>query len=143
MRSNRQTLKPDAGLTLLELLVVVTILTLLVVSIGTVAINYLGSSKAQVARVQLTQLEAGLDLFRLDMGRYPEEGEGLRALVEAPGGVEGWNGPYLRKEAALTDPWGEEFQYAAPGRAGPYDLYSLGADKAEGGEDDASDITNW
>ncbi len=136
----RDPLAPDAGLTLLELLVVVTILTLLTVAVGTVALNYLSGAKADAARLQLTQIESGLDLYRLDMGRYPTEQEGLAALVEAPAGAEAWNGPYLRKAEALTDPWGAPFHYAVPGREGPFELYSLGADGAEGGEDDAADI---
>lgn len=134
---------PDAGLTLLELLVVITILVALTVAIGTVALNYLGGAKSDSARLQMTQIEAGLDLFRLDVGRYPSDAEGVAALVERPATAEGWNGPYLRRRAALVDPWGASFHYAAPGRAGPYDLFSLGSDQAEGGEDDARDIVNW
>ena len=135
-------LRPDAGLTLLELLVVVTILVLLTVAIGTVALNYLDRGKAGAARLQMDQIETGLDLFRLDVGRYPSEQEGLAALVEEPGGVTGWRGPYVKRAATLTDPWGAAFQYSAPGDAHPYDLVSYGADGAVGGEDDAADITN-
>ncbi|MEO0763736.1 MAG: type II secretion system protein GspG, partial [Pseudomonadota bacterium] len=87
---------PDAGLTLLELLVVVTILVLLSVAVGTVALNYLGGARVDAARLQITQIEAGLDLYRLDFGRYPSEAEGLGALVEPPAGAEAWNGPYIR-----------------------------------------------
>lgn len=135
--------RSDSGLTLLELLVTITILVVLSVAIGTVALNYLGRGKADAAKLQLSQLEAGLDLYLLDMGRYPTSEEGLRALVSAPAGAEKWRGPYLRKEAALNDPWGAPFQYAAPGRKGDYDLYSYGADGVEGGEGDAADIVNW
>lgn len=131
---------PDAGLTLLELLVVITILVVLTVAIGTVALNYLGGAKADAARLQMTQVETGLDLYRLDMGRYPTEDEGLEALLTAPTTAESWNGPYLRKSAALTDPWGNAFQYAAPGSDGPYDVISLGSDGQPGGEDDAADL---
>ena len=133
----------EAGLTLLELLVVVTILVLLTVAIGTVALNYLGGAKTDAARLQITQIEAGLDLYRLDMGRYPTQQEGLTALVERPAGAESWNGPYVRKRGALTDPWGAAFQYQAPGRQGAYDLFSYGADGVEGGSDDAADVVNW
>ncbi|MEM8821735.1 MAG: type II secretion system major pseudopilin GspG [Pseudomonadota bacterium] len=123
----------DAGLTLLELLVVITILTLLTVAIGTVALNYLGGARADAARLQMTQIETGLDLFRLDIGRYPTSDEGLSALVEAPADADGWNGPYLRKEEALTDPWGAPFEYAAPGQDDAYDLTTRGADGVPGG----------
>jgi general secretion pathway protein G len=133
-------LPADAGLTLLELLVVITILTLLAVAVGTVALNYLGGARADAARLQMSQIETGLDLYRLDTGRYPSTDQGLRALVEPPTDADGWNGPYLRKEEALTDPWGNAFEYAAPGQDGPYELASLGADGAEGGEGDDADI---
>lgn len=132
----------DAGLTLLELLVVVTILVLLTVSIGTVALNYLGGAKADAARLQINQIESALDLYRLDAGRYPTTAEGLEALVAPPSGAARWNGPYLRKREALVDPWGVPFAYAAPGQAGPYQITSLGADRAEGGSDDAADLSN-
>lgn len=133
---------PDAGFTLLELLVVVTILVLLTVSVGTVALNFLGGAKQDAARVQLSQIETGLDLYRLDVGRYPTAAEGLTALVEAPAGVGRWNGPYLRNREALADPWGAPFRYAAPGTEGPYDVISLGSDGAEGGEGEAADVRN-
>ena len=133
---------PDAGLTLLELLVVVTILVLISVAVGTVALNYLSGAKADAARIQMTQLEAGLDLYRLDIGRYPTDAEGLDALVEAPGGLDNWNGPYLRKESALIDPWGNTFVYEDTKGANTFSLVSLGADGREGGEDDDADIGN-
>lgn len=132
----------DAGFTLLELLVVVTILVLLTVSVGTVALNFLGGARQDAARVQLGQIESGLDLFRLDVGRYPTEAEGLRALVERPAGVERWSGPYLRRREALIDPWGAPFRYAAPGSDGPFDVWSYGADGVEGGTGEAADVRN-
>ncbi|MGF1447129.1 MAG: type II secretion system major pseudopilin GspG [Pikeienuella sp.] len=131
----------DAGLTLLELLVVITILTLLAVAIGTVALNYLGGARADAARLQMDQIATGLDLYRLDQGRYPTQAEGLEALITRPAGVETWKGPYLRKPEALTDPWGEPFAYEVPGPDGaPYALLTFGADKAPGGADDAADL---
>ncbi|MEL6476093.1 MAG: type II secretion system major pseudopilin GspG [Pseudomonadota bacterium] len=130
----------DAGLTLLELLVVVTILVLLTVAIGTVALNYLGGAKVDAARLQMTQITSGLDLYRLHVGRYPSEAEGLQALVAVPAEADRWQGPYLRREGALIDPWGTPFQYASPGQDGPYDLISLGSDGQEGGEDEAADL---
>lgn len=133
--------RADAGFTLLELLVVVTILVLLTAAVGTVALNFLGGAKQDAARIQMGQIEAGLDLYRLDMGRYPTGGEGLEALVDAPSGAARWAGPYLRTRDALRDPWDAPFGYAAPGRGGaPYELWSLGADGAEGGEGEAADV---
>lgn len=131
----------DAGLTLLELLVVVTILVLLTVAIGTVALNYLSRAQADAARLQLNQIESALDLFRLDMGRYPTEAEGLEALVEEPAGADRWAGPYLRKATTLDDPWGARFEYTAPRGDQPLNVVSYGSDGAPGGEDDAADIT--
>lgn len=133
---------PESGLTLLELLVVVTILVLLSVAVGTVALNYLGGARSDAARLQIGQIAAGLDLYRLDMGSYPTPDEGLQALVEAPGGAEAWNGPYLRKEEALLDPWGRPFDYVPQDDGRSFTLTSLGADGVEGGEDDDADITN-
>lgn len=133
-------LAKDAGLTLLELLVVVTILVLLTVSVGTVALNYLDRGKAGAAALQLEQIATGLDLFRLDLGRYPTQEEGLDALIAAPGGIEGWKGPYVKREAALTDPWGAPIIYTQPGTDALYDLVSLGADGQPGGEGDGADI---
>ena len=133
----------QAGMTLLELLVVITVLGLLTAAVGTVALNYLGRAKTETTQLRIDQVEAGLDLFRLDVGRYPTEAEGLRALVEAPAGAEKWNGPYVKKAEAIDDAWGNPFLYASPGQHGEVDIYSLGADKAEGGEDEDQDVTNW
>ncbi len=132
----------DAGLTLLELLVVITILVVLTVAIGTVALNYLGGAKADAARLQISQIEAGLDLYRLDLGRYPTEREGLDALIEAPRGEDKWNGPYLRKSGALIDPWGNAFSYDAPTSGVDYAVTSLGSDGSPGGEGDAADLSS-
>jgi general secretion pathway protein G len=93
--------------------------------------------------LQLDQLATSLDLFQLDVGRLPTQDEGLDALIAAPAEALNWAGPYLKKREALSDPWGKPFRYVIPGRHGPYDLYSLGADDAEGGEGENADITNW
>lgn len=128
----------EAGFTLLELLVVVTIMVGLAAALGTVALNFLGGARADTARLQMQQVAAGLDLFRLHMGRYPTEAEGLTALVAAPDGASAWRGPYVKDDGALTDPWGNPLAYSATG--GDFTLVSLGADGAEGGEGDAADV---
>ena len=133
----------EAGFTLLELLVVITILGLLTAAVGTVALNYLDRARSDTAQLQVDQLQVGLDLFRLDVGRFPTEEEGLVSLIEQPGGNDKWNGPYIRKRDLLEDPWGRPFVYANPGRHGNVDVFSLGADNAEGGEDENQDITSW
>lgn len=133
------------GFTLLEVLVVLVILGLLAAVVaGPQIFKYLGSAKSEAAKVQVQQLSSALDLYRLEVGRYPTQQEGLEALIEQPAGLTTWNGPYLKKREALTDPWGHEFNYKIPGDNGrDYDLYSLGADNAQGGDGEDRDITNW
>lgn len=133
----------NRGYTLIELLVVMGILAV----IGLVAVpaylNHLSKSKIRAAEIQIDRLGTILDAYLLDVGRYPTQEEGLEALVSAPPGVDRWAGPYLQKEKSLTDPWGNPYVYQSPGRHGKYDLYSLGADGAEGGDDENKDITSW
>jgi general secretion pathway protein G len=125
---------------LLELLVVLAILALLAGLVAPRVIGYLGGAKTDTARMQLHNIEAALDLYRLDNGRYPE---GLDGLMTRPAAAEKWNGPYLKKGSGLSDPWGERYQYRVPGQHGEYDLYSLGADKAEGGDGENQDVKSW
>ena len=141
--AGRRPRRGEAGFTLLELLVVMTILGLLAAVAGVVAINQLNKAQTGAAELQINTISAGLDLFYLDYGRYPTEDEGLEALVEAPSDADGWRGPYLKDASAITDPWRRVFLYRYPGQHGKYDLYSLGADNAEGGEDDNADVTSW
>jgi general secretion pathway protein G len=133
----------DRGFTLLEMLVVLAIMGLLAAIIAPQVLKYLGSSRSQTAKVQVQNVDAALQLFRLDVGRFPTQDEGLNALVAAPATAPGWNGPYLQKSAALTDPWGAPYAYRNPGKHGEIDVYSLGADKAEGGAGEAADVGNW
>ena len=105
--------------------------------------KYLGSAKSDTARIQVDKLSGILDLYRLEVGHYPTEQEGLRALVEKPAQAGSWNGPYLKNAASLVDPWGAPYLYHAPGQHGEFDLYTLGADGKEGGEGADRDITNW
>jgi general secretion pathway protein G len=84
-----------------------------------------------------------LDLFRLDVGRYPSQGEGLQSLVDRPAGLDRWKGPYVKKRESLVDPWGRAFLYRVPGQHGEYDLYTLGADNTPGGDGENQDIVSW
>lgn len=131
------------GFTLIELLVVLVILGLLAGLVGPQVLRYLGSAKSDTAMLQIEELGAGLDLYHLEVGRYPTTEEGLKALVEQPAGVTAWNGPYLKKKRVPVDPWGNEYQYRSPGEHGMYDLYSLGGDNLEGGESENADIVSW
>jgi general secretion pathway protein G len=144
LRSGRAARARDQeGFTLVELLVVLVILGLIVGFAAPQVMNYLGGAKTDTARVQVERLSAILDLYRLDVGSYPDESEGLDALLDAPAGVENWNGPYLKKADAIIDPWGRPYIYRSPGEHGDYDLYSLGDDGQEGGEGEDRDVTSW
>jgi general secretion pathway protein G len=132
---------PVVGFTLLELLVVVVIIGLLA---GLVAPRYfgqVGKSEVNVAKAQLDALEKALDQYRLDIGRYPDQELGLKALVTKPTSEAKWAGPYLRKDIPL-DPWGRAYLYKFPGEKGEYDLLSLGKDGQPGGTGENADITN-
>ena len=133
----------QSGFTLVELLVVLVILGLIMAFAVPQVIKYVGGAKSDSAKIQVERLSSVLDLYRLEVGRYPSQEEGLEALVERPAGAESWNGPYLKKADALTDPWGRPYVYQIPGQHGDYDLYSLGADGQEGGEGEDRDLTNW
>ncbi len=128
------------GFTLIELLVVLTILGMIAAFAAPQVFKYLGGAKSDSARIQIENLGATIDLYRLEVGSYPPT---LEALVSRPAGAERWNGPYLKKSKVPKDPWGRDFIYRFPGEHGPYDLLSLGADGVEGGEGENADVTSW
>ncbi len=131
------------GFTLIELLVVLVILGLLAGLVGPQVMKYLGDSKTKTAKLQISNLSGALDMYRLEVGRYPNNQEGLEALVSEPGGAKNWNGPYLKKKDLPKDPWGYDYQYKYPGDNGDFDLYSLGADNSQGGDGEAQDVVSW
>ncbi len=131
------------GFTLIELLVVLMILGLLAGLVGPQVLRYLGSARSDTAGLQIAEFGAGLDLFHLEVGRYPTTEEGLGALVEKPAGLNNWNGPYLKKKQIPKDPWNHDYHYRSPGEHSYYDLYSYGYDNVEGGEGDNADIVSW
>ena len=132
----------QAGFTLVELLVVLVILVLLASLVAPRVVGYLGSSRAKAAKVQIQSLSTALELYKIDNGRYPTTIEGLKALVEAPAGLNSWNGPYLTKKEVPNDPWGRPFNYRSPGQNAPFEIISLGADNQPGGTGEAEDITS-
>ena len=134
---------PSRGFSLIELLVVLVILAMLGGIVGPRVMQHLGRAKSDAARLQIEDFAAALDIYYLESGHYPSSSEGLRALVEAPGGNAAWQGPYLKKMKIPLDPWGNEYGYESPGKHGPYDLYSLGADGAPGGEFENGDVLGW
>jgi general secretion pathway protein G len=133
----------EAGFTLIEMLVVITIIGLIMALVAPRVLNYLGEAKVKAARIQIESLGSALDLYYLDAGRYPTSSEGLAALVARPGNSATWNGPYLKGAIVPTDPWGNPYIYRAPGEHGPYDIVSYGSDGQQGGTGTASDITSW
>ena len=134
---------PQAGFTLVELLVVMVILVLLASLVAPRVIGYLGSSRTKTAKVQIESLSTSLELYKLDTGRYPEERQGLTALVERPSDTKNWNGPYLKKDKVPPDPWGQPYRYRFPGQRGTFDIFSLGADNREGGDGEDQDVASW
>jgi general secretion pathway protein G len=143
IRKTVSRLRRSQGFTLIELLVALAILALIAGIAVPQVLKYLAGAKTDTAQIQIESLGGALDLYRLDVGRYPAEGEGLKALVERPLEAESWNGPYIKKAEGLIDPWGNPYIYDSPGEHGDYDLYSLGADGAEGGEDEDQDVVSW
>jgi general secretion pathway protein G len=123
-----ETADGEAGFTLVELLVVLAILGMLVAVATPQVLKYLGRAKIDTAQIEIKSLTTGVDLFLIDVGRYPTQQEGLLALVTNPGGVASWNGPYLKANSVPLDPWGHPYQYRMPGQHGDYDVFTLGPD---------------
>lgn len=143
-----QTHRKQRGFTLLEMMAVVLIIGLLMTLVGTQVAQRIDSARVTTTAAKLKQLEQALEMYRLDNIRYPSTEQGLRALVEKPSGdpePKRWQpGGYARRDM-LVDAWQEEFQYLSPGtnNARSFDLWSLGADAAAGGDDNDADISNW
>jgi general secretion pathway protein G len=131
-----------SGMTLIEILVV---LVLIGIVMGIVGGNFLArgeKAKADAAKIEIGLIGQSLDLYKLEIGRYPTTQEGLQALISQPSGVNNWNGPYWKKTTLPKDPWGNDYKYTSPGQTLPYEIISLGSDGKEGGEGSAKDISN-
>jgi general secretion pathway protein G len=137
----RRKRRSQVGFTLVEILVVITIIGLIMALVGPRVLNYLGESRVKAARIQIESFSSALDLYFLDLGRYPSSNEGLAALTRG-NNVPGWNGPYLRGGVVPSDPWGHGYVYRSPGGRAPYDIISLGSDGQEGGSGTAADIAS-
>jgi general secretion pathway protein G len=135
-------LNNSRGFTLIELLVVMVIIGLLAALVGPRLFPKLGKGKQAAAKAQIELLGQALDQFRLDTGRYPSTSDGLDSLLKDPG-VDGWDGPYLRKNVLPKDPWQRPYEYQSPGSQGDYDLYSYGLDGQPGGEGENKDLASW
>lgn len=136
-------IRPAAGFTLLEMLVVLVIIGLVAGLVGPRLFSKVDSSKIQTAGVQIKLLRGAVESMRMDIGAYPTAEQGLDLLVTAPSDPrlrERWKGPYL-DETVPMDPWGNPYQYRVPGEDGrPFSIVSLGADGKPGGEGNDADI---
>lgn len=138
--SNRQ-----QGFTLLELMVVVVILGILAALVVPKIISRPDDARVMAARQDIASIMQALRLYKLDTQQYPSTEQGLQALIERPTGTpvpENWkNGGYL--ERLPDDPWGTPYRFLNPGLYGEIDVFSLGADGENGGEENAADIGSW
>lgn len=135
---------PLHGFTLVELMVVIVIIGLLASVVGVNVIGYIAKAKRKTAQVQIKIFHNAVKLYKLDTGQYPENSMGLEALVEQPPGVIGWNTDgYLDGASQIPlDPWRYPYEYQYPGEYSTYDIFSLGADGNDGGDDEDADIYN-
>ena len=130
----------QGGFTILEIVIVFILLAGIMAFVGPKIFEQMGRAKSQEARIRIQQLAGQIEMYKLEVGKYPQ---GLGDLVKQPGGTEGkWNGPYL-KEPDLKDAWGNDYKFAVPGTGKAYDLVSLGADGKEGGDGPDKDVTSW
>jgi general secretion pathway protein G len=134
----------ERGFTLVEILVVIAIIAVLASVVSPMIFRNISDARQGAARTQIDIFSLALDAFRLDVGRYPRTDEGLGALRANPDSIEGWRGPYLRKEVP-RDPWRHEYVFKSPGEVNPdsYDLIALGRDGAVGGVEEDADIESW
>jgi general secretion pathway protein G len=140
-RRRRSRVRGQRGFTLVEMLVVITIIGLIMSLVGPRVLNYLGESKVKAAKIQIQSFSSALDLFYLDAGRYPSTSEGLAALVKPAAGLATWNGPYVKGGVLPNDPWGKPYIYRSPGERSAYEIVSYGSDGQEGGTGAAADIS--
>ncbi len=136
-------LRNNRGFSLMEIMIVMVIIGLLAAMIGPELWGRLGTAQQKAAKAQIEMLMTSLDAYRLDVGSYPSQQEGLEALVSNPGS-QGWLGPYLKKTKIPEDPWGHPYLYQNPGQQQvEISISSLGADNREGGEGKDADINSW
>lgn len=138
MRNSRPPSRRQRGFTILEIVIVFVLIGGLLAFVVPKIYSQFGQAKTREAAMRIQSLAGNIELYRLEVGRYPEN---LQALVKQPAGVDKWNGPYAR-DADLKDAWNNDYKYVIPGQSKPYDLISLGADGKEGGEGENKDVSN-
>jgi len=139
----KQSRARQSGVTLIELMVVVTIIALFVALVGPSLFKNVDKSKVTAAKAQLEQFMTALGTYKLDVGTFPTTEQGLQALRVKPGDVQNWNGPYIPKEVP-QDPWQHPYVYKYPGEHGDEpDIISYGLDGQPGGEGLNADIVSW
>lgn len=131
----------NTGATILEVLIVLSIIALIAAVVGPRVIGYLGTAKSEAADLQINNLASAVQLFYVDTGRYPSDGEGLSVLLSRPAGDTAWNGPYMPTAEALVDPWGRDYLYEPPATDGSFSIQSLGRDGAAGGSGEDADLS--
>lgn len=143
MRLSERRRKLERGVTLIEMLVVVTIIALFAALVAPKLLGRADQARVTAAKVQIQNFQGALAQYKLDTGIFPTTEQGLKALREKPQGVESWKGPYLPKDAP-QDPWGHDYIYKFPGDHGDEpDIVSMGADGQNGGSDLNADISSW
>lgn len=137
----KRRLQRKAGYSLLEILIVVSIIALIATLVGPQLLKLMGGAQSKTAMTQMKGLKETLGIMQVDIGRFPTEQEGLNLLVQAPGeGVPNWNGPYLSQNTVPNDPWGQPYRYVpSQGEEGPK-IASYGKDNKEGGSGENADI---
>lgn len=138
-RANSDEPDSDAGLTVLELMIVLVILSLIGTVVSVQVFQQFDRAKIDIAALQLRQIQSALLLYQIDVRDLPTDDVGLATLVEPEGDIPGWRGPYLKSDSLLLDPWGQTISYELHGPA-DYVLRSLGADRRAGGDGIDADI---
>jgi general secretion pathway protein G len=126
------------GFTILEIVIVFILLAGIMAFVGPKIFEQMGRAKSSEARIRIQHLAGQIEMYRLEVGKYPEN---LQALARQPPGLDKWNGPYA-KDADLKDAWGNDYRYTVPGQGKAFDLISLGADGRDGGEGENKDVSN-
>jgi general secretion pathway protein G len=136
--SNRNALRRQGGFTILEIVIVFILLASIMSFVGPKIFEQMGRAKSSEAKIRIQQLVGQIEMYKLEVGRYPDS---LQALVKQPAGVDRWNGPYA-KDPDLKDAWGNDYRFTVPGTNKGFDLVSLGADNKEGGDGENRDVSN-